>query len=120
MQCYDNVILTGTPADPGLMVLSLSQIFRERATYAQTADEEFTVTASYLEVYNEVCIHPWPFNKCCAASVFHQRECQQDHRHQQDHSGHHSRRQADMHDEVEGKQTCMMIPTITTCSTQSM
>jgi hypothetical protein len=60
MQCYDNVILTGTPADPGLMVLSLSQIFRERATYAQTEDEEFTVTASYLEVYNEVCRHPWP------------------------------------------------------------
>eukprot|EP00775_Hariotina_reticulata_P010422 gene10422-10580_t len=46
--------MVGTPADPGLMVLSLSQIFREKAAYAQTEDEEFTVTMSYLEVYNEV------------------------------------------------------------------
>lgn len=45
----------GTSADPGLMVRSLAEIFRERET-AQRASgggEEFTVTCSYLEVYNE-------------------------------------------------------------------
>eukprot|EP00878_Enallax_costatus_P027718 GHUV01029866.1.p1 GENE.GHUV01029866.1~~GHUV01029866.1.p1 ORF type:complete len:494 (+),score=180.85 GHUV01029866.1:603-2084(+) len=45
--------MVGTPADPGLMVLSLSQIFREKAAHADSG-EEFTVTCSYLEVYNEV------------------------------------------------------------------
>jgi len=113
MQCYDNVILTGTPADPGLMVLSLSQIFRERATYAQTEDEEFTVTASYLEVYNEVCRHPWPSINVALPACFIRGNASKT-------TDHHSQRQADMHDEVEGKQTCMMIPTMTTCSTQSM
>lgn len=46
-------VVAGTPADPGLMVLSLSQIFQEKAAQAD-AGEEFTVTCSYLEVYNEV------------------------------------------------------------------
>lgn len=44
---------SGTPNDPGLMVLSLSHIFREKAAQADSG-EEFTVTCSYLEVYNEV------------------------------------------------------------------
>lgn len=35
------------------MVLSLGQIFREKAGNVD-AGEEFTVTCSYLEVYNEV------------------------------------------------------------------
>jgi hypothetical protein len=35
------------------MVLSLGQIFREKAANVD-AGEEFTVTCSYLEVYNEV------------------------------------------------------------------
>jgi hypothetical protein len=50
------VAAAGTPADPGLMVLSLGQIFREKASNVD-AGEEFTVTCSYLEVYNEVRMH---------------------------------------------------------------
>jgi hypothetical protein len=38
------------------MVLSLGQIFREKASNVD-AGEEFTVTCSYLEVYNEVRMH---------------------------------------------------------------
>ncbi|KAF8073085.1 KIN8B [Scenedesmus sp. PABB004] len=45
--------MVGTPSDPGLMVLSLSQIFAEREAHAGSG-EEFSVACSYLEVYNEV------------------------------------------------------------------
>ena len=44
----------GTPADPGLMVLCLAQIFREREARAGAGVEDCSVTCSYLEVYNEV------------------------------------------------------------------
>mmetsp|Transcript_11268 Transcript_11268/g.28907 ORF Transcript_11268/g.28907 Transcript_11268/m.28907 type:complete len:941 (+) Transcript_11268:278-3100(+) len=44
--------MVGSPADPGLMVLSLERIFRDRQDLY--ADEDFEVTCSYIEVYNEV------------------------------------------------------------------
>jgi hypothetical protein len=36
------------------MVQSLAQIFRDREALAGHEAEDFTVTCSYLEVYNEV------------------------------------------------------------------
>ncbi|GIL46590.1 hypothetical protein Vafri_3551 [Volvox africanus] len=44
--------MVGTPQDPGLMVLCLEKIFADRDTSHR--DEEFCVTCSYLEVYNEI------------------------------------------------------------------
>eukprot|EP00798_Chlamydomonas_sp_ICE-L_P001068 gene1068-3926_t len=44
--------MVGSPNDPGLMLLSLEKIFEDRDTLY--VDEEFDVTCSYLEVYNEV------------------------------------------------------------------
>mmetsp|Transcript_9505 Transcript_9505/g.27171 ORF Transcript_9505/g.27171 Transcript_9505/m.27171 type:complete len:980 (+) Transcript_9505:572-3511(+) len=44
--------MVGTKSDPGLMVLSLQRIFRDRQDLY--ADEDFEVTCSYIEVYNEV------------------------------------------------------------------
>ena len=43
----------GVANDPGLMVLSLKQIFQEKMNLG---DEEFEVACSYLEVYNEVSV----------------------------------------------------------------
>ncbi len=44
--------MAGTIEDPGLMVLSLQAIFA--LITKQESEYEFEVTASYLEVYNEV------------------------------------------------------------------
>lgn len=44
--------MVGKPEDPGLMVLSLERIFRDRQDLY--GDEDFDVTCSYIEVYNEV------------------------------------------------------------------
>lgn len=44
--------MVGTPSDPGLMVLSLQKIFQDKARI--NTDEDFDVSCSYLEVYNEV------------------------------------------------------------------
>eukprot|EP00210_Caulerpa_lentillifera_P004659 g4444.t1 len=44
--------MVGTSADPGLMVLSLQQLFAQKET--RDKSEQVTVTCSYLEVYNEV------------------------------------------------------------------
>jgi kinesin family protein 18/19 len=44
--------MVGSQKDPGLMILSLKKIFDEQKTLFP--DEEFDVTCSYLEVYNEV------------------------------------------------------------------
>jgi kinesin family protein 18/19 len=44
--------MVGSPKDPGLMVLSLERIFRDRQDLY--GDEDFDVTCSYIEVYNEV------------------------------------------------------------------
>lgn len=43
--------MVGTHDDPGLMVLSLRDIFNRIQTESEI---EFEVTCSYLEVYNEV------------------------------------------------------------------
>ena len=44
----------GTPADPGLMVRSLADIFREREALGRgRGGEDLAVACSYLEVYNE-------------------------------------------------------------------
>ncbi|KAG2427248.1 hypothetical protein HXX76_012444 [Chlamydomonas incerta] len=44
--------MVGSPQDPGLMVLCLEKIFVDRDTLHR--DEDFSVTCSYLEVYNEI------------------------------------------------------------------
>ncbi|KAG2429201.1 hypothetical protein HYH02_014133 [Chlamydomonas schloesseri] len=44
--------MVGSPHDPGLMVLCLDQIFADRDAHHR--DEDFSVTCSYLEVYNEI------------------------------------------------------------------
>lgn len=44
--------MAGTPDDPGLMVLSLRAIFD--LIKKDTSSDDFEVTCSYLEVYNEV------------------------------------------------------------------
>ncbi|GFR44052.1 hypothetical protein Agub_g5212, partial [Astrephomene gubernaculifera] len=44
--------MVGTQQDPGLMVLCLEKIFADRD--AAHRDEDFSVTCSYLEVYNEI------------------------------------------------------------------
>ncbi|KAH7281365.1 hypothetical protein KP509_36G043700 [Ceratopteris richardii] len=44
--------MAGTPEDPGLMVLSLQDIFQ--LVSKEEKDHKFEVTCSYLEVYNEV------------------------------------------------------------------
>ena len=44
--------MVGSQKDPGLMILSLQRIFDEQKRLFP--DEEFDVTCSYLEVYNEV------------------------------------------------------------------
>lgn len=49
---HSEVMELGNPADPGLMVLSLEQLFTEKET--RDKSEQVTVTCSYLEVYNEV------------------------------------------------------------------
>eukprot|EP00891_Asterochloris_glomerata_P006209 jgi/Astpho2/6209/e_gw1.00088.44.1_t len=43
--------MVGTPTDPGLMVLSMNDIF---AHMAREPDKQWDVTCSYCEVYNEV------------------------------------------------------------------
>lgn len=45
--------MVGTRDDPGLMVLSLHRIFD--LIQRDKSSDEFEVTCSYLEVYNEVC-----------------------------------------------------------------
>lgn len=47
--------MVGTRDDPGLMVLSLHTIFDLIKT--DKSSDEFEVTCSYLEVYNEVGSH---------------------------------------------------------------
>ena len=44
--------MVGKADDPGLMVLSLQEIFR--CVSKQEKDNKYEVTCSYLEVYNEV------------------------------------------------------------------
>ena len=44
--------MVGTKDDPGLMVLSLNRIFD--LIQRDKSSDEFEVTCSYLEVYNEV------------------------------------------------------------------
>lgn len=44
--------MVGTRSDPGLMVLSLNTIFD--MIKSDSSSDEFEVTCSYLEVYNEV------------------------------------------------------------------
>lgn len=44
--------MVGTPDDPGLMVLSLNTIFD--LIEKDNSSDDFEVTCSYLEVYNEV------------------------------------------------------------------
>lgn len=44
--------MVGTPRDPGLMVLSLNTIFDQ--IQKDTSSDDFEVSCSYLEVYNEV------------------------------------------------------------------
>lgn len=44
--------MVGTRSDPGLMVLSLNTIFD--MIKSDKSSDEFEVTCSYLEVYNEV------------------------------------------------------------------
>ena len=44
--------MVGVAADPGLMVRSMEELFLESEKFQ--AEEEVTVSASYLEVYNEV------------------------------------------------------------------
>ncbi|KXZ53067.1 hypothetical protein GPECTOR_8g60 [Gonium pectorale] len=44
--------MVGTQQDPGLMILCLEKIFADRD--AAHRDEDFSVTCSYLEVYNEI------------------------------------------------------------------
>nr|AMS24229.1 kinesin 8-I protein [Marsilea vestita] len=44
--------MAGRPDDPGLMVLSLQEIFR--CVSKEEKDHKYEVTCSYLEVYNEV------------------------------------------------------------------
>lgn len=44
--------MVGVAADPGLMVRSMEALFKESERFQ--ADEEVTISASYLEVYNEV------------------------------------------------------------------
>ena len=56
--------MVGTPNDPGLMVLSLQRIFRDRQDLY--ADEDFDVTCSYIEVYNEVRLLPPIGNYYCS------------------------------------------------------
>lgn len=59
--------MVGTKDDPGLMVLSLHTVFD--LIKKDKRSDEFEVTCSYLEVYNEVCLpslffgnHTWlPF-----------------------------------------------------------
>eukprot|EP00983_Pelagomonas_calceolata_P111385 1159777-Pelagomonas_calceolata.AAC.6 len=46
-------VSAGSPKDPGLMILSLQQVFQDRDRLFK--DEDFSVTCTYLEVYNEVC-----------------------------------------------------------------
>uniref|UniRef100_A0A7S3QX98 Kinesin-like protein KIN-8B n=1 Tax=Dunaliella tertiolecta TaxID=3047 RepID=A0A7S3QX98_DUNTE len=43
--------MVGSPKDPGLMILSLQQVFQDRDRLFK--DEDFSVTCTYLEVYNE-------------------------------------------------------------------
>ena len=45
--------MVGTKDDPGLMVLSLHTVFD--LIKKDKRSDEFEVTCSYLEVYNEVC-----------------------------------------------------------------
>lgn len=49
---HPGIVELGNSADPGLMVLSLEQLFTEKET--RDKSEQVTVTCSYLEVYNEV------------------------------------------------------------------
>lgn len=46
--------MVGTKDDPGLMVLSLNAVFD--LIKRDKRSDEFEVTCSYLEVYNEVCL----------------------------------------------------------------
>ena len=46
--------MVGTPSDPGLMVLSLNTIFD--MIKCDKSSDDFEVTCSYLEVYNEVSL----------------------------------------------------------------
>ena len=52
MTAFD-CISTGSQEDPGLMVLSLERIFKDKENVFP--EEYLDVTCSYLEVYNEVC-----------------------------------------------------------------
>lgn len=47
--------MVGTEGDPGLMVLSLHTIFNFIKN--DKSSDEFEVTCSYLEVYNEVILN---------------------------------------------------------------
>ena len=45
--------MVGTSRDPGLMIRSMESLFADSA--GLHAEEHVSITASYLEVYNEVC-----------------------------------------------------------------
>lgn len=48
---YDNNKKIGTPMDPGIMVLTLQDLFLQATK--REKEERFKITLSYLEVYNE-------------------------------------------------------------------